>query len=507
MKLINIMAFFPKMITSSFLLLLIFSCKKKLPEIPPTINSPTLISPANGSVMRDNAPFFDWSDVTGAVAYEIKVSSGMYNFSESTGVSEYQPDRLRRDRNPYWPLQDGSYHWCVRARDSIGNWSDWSDEWQFTVATIKWFYSSPDPTRSWAVCGPTLGLDGSIYAVFHPIYSQSYLLVALNPQGVEKWRLFLHNDTNTAIGVSCSYPIVGLDGTIYVSYNDQPGYEYSTLAAISPGGTIKWILPSGSPPYYDAEVKAIAEDGSLICGGFTRFFCVDTNSSIKWIKPYGVKQVAIGSNGNIFAISSGSGGVNALLAFNSNGDLIWSKNIELYGISIAPNGTVVGVGSNLYAIDPNSGSILWQQPYYGYSRAIISDDNIIYVKCGDGLLHAFNIDGTLRWISDSLVSGGGPPPLLISRNGPIIAEGFDEYGGANGFCTYKLSLNGDIIQTYFLYYVADFIVAPDGTIYAGGVNRGPYAGGVCAIYGENIPDIQNGWPMREHDAQRTNRAR
>ena len=95
--------------------------------------APTLSSPSDGSTTNNETPTFEWSDINDAANYELQVDD-KENFLS-------RPDMVIADSNSTSStytasdITDGTYYWRVRAKDSAGNWSRWSDIWSFTVDT------------------------------------------------------------------------------------------------------------------------------------------------------------------------------------------------------------------------------------------------------------------------------------------------------------------------------------------------------------------------------------
>jgi|GEM_PF-5890391 len=88
---------------------------------------PTLSSPLDNSQLTDHTPTFDWSDVSGATAYDLQVSS-QSDFStlaleQSTVTSGY---------TAVTDLPAGYYYWRVRARIN-SDLSDWTAPFHFTI--------------------------------------------------------------------------------------------------------------------------------------------------------------------------------------------------------------------------------------------------------------------------------------------------------------------------------------------------------------------------------------
>lgn len=95
---------------------------------PPPPGAPTLIAPANGSGTTDTTPYFDWSDVSGTLNYEILVdnnsdfSSPLINQTGLT-VSEYTAASA---------LANGTYYWKVRGTNASGA-GTYSSTWNFSI--------------------------------------------------------------------------------------------------------------------------------------------------------------------------------------------------------------------------------------------------------------------------------------------------------------------------------------------------------------------------------------
>ncbi len=112
---------------------------------------PQLLSPANHTVLNFHRPELDWTAVTDPskpIVYQLQVDSNT-RFSdtvvtESTTSSKYQ---LKK-----W-LPNDKYYWRVRARDDMGNFSNWTSTWAFIVDvadTDTVAPTNPTTTRCWS---------------------------------------------------------------------------------------------------------------------------------------------------------------------------------------------------------------------------------------------------------------------------------------------------------------------------------------------------------------------
>jgi len=102
-----------------------FSPSRKLviDTTPPAI--PTLTSPMDGATLT-STPTFRWTPSAGAVLYEVQ-------FSTDNFTTIYRQHTVRSAGQRLAALPKGSFSWRVRAKDALGNWSDWSAIRTFTI--------------------------------------------------------------------------------------------------------------------------------------------------------------------------------------------------------------------------------------------------------------------------------------------------------------------------------------------------------------------------------------
>lgn len=98
------------------------------------LSSPSLGSPDDNSTVSSSG--IGWQPVDGSTQYKVIIDD------EPTITSPYIKGPYYTTNTKYSPdLGLGKYYWKVTAKDSGGNWSDWSSVWSFTLAA-----STPDPT-------------------------------------------------------------------------------------------------------------------------------------------------------------------------------------------------------------------------------------------------------------------------------------------------------------------------------------------------------------------------
>lgn len=223
---------------------------------------------------------------------------------------------------------------------------------------LLWKYRVGEEARH----SPAIGQDGTIY-----VRGRKDYLIALNPDGTERWVLNLgstYSHTHMA-------PVIGPDGTIYTFGLMDDGNPYTTgvqttgLHAINPDGTTKWVF--ADIDFNDQSISmtpAIDKDGTIYLSGSVInvwasqvFYAINQSGILQWTfeiqSPDHISKSspAIDINGNIYFGTSG----NHMYALNPNGTLKWKfetrNNIDS-SPAIGKNGMIYFGSSdgNLYAI-------------------------------------------------------------------------------------------------------------------------------------------------------------
>ncbi|HTY08660.1 MAG TPA: hypothetical protein VMF29_05805, partial [Candidatus Edwardsbacteria bacterium] len=94
-------------------------------------NTPTLLSPANGSKTNDTSPTRTWSNESASGGYRYRLYTARDSlFTTSvdsvTGINQYADSTTRAT---------GLWYWRVRAADVSNNWSPYSSVWTFRIDT------------------------------------------------------------------------------------------------------------------------------------------------------------------------------------------------------------------------------------------------------------------------------------------------------------------------------------------------------------------------------------
>lgn len=317
--------------------------------------------------------------------------------------------------------------------------------------TIRWTFAMGDRVGT----SPAIAEDGTIYIV-----SVDGYLYAVNPNGTEKWRLYIHGGGSS--------PAIGADGTIYVG-------DYAPLFyAVNPSGTVKWTYDMGG---YTWPTPTIGQDGRIYVGsmGAPSTFCaLNPDGTAEWtysIMDHFHESPSIGLDGTTH-IRAADG---YLYAITSTGSLRWRYFIGVQGgvyrakTSVSgEDGTIYtgGIDGNLYALTPDS-TLKWTFPTRGWivSAPAIGEDGTIYFGSLDSTFYALNPNGTLKWSFPA--TGSISSSAAIDSNGTI-------YFGTWGYDTttarvYVLNPDGSLVWSYGMpgRVGSSPAIGSDGTLYIG----------------------------------------
>ena len=295
--------------------------------------------------------------------------------------------------------------------------------------------------------------------IYFSLYARH--LYALNPDGTEKWRVYISGGDNSS-------PVIDSEGTIYIG-------SFNGLYSISPYGFINWnVYPDST---FAECTPAISPDGTIYIGGYGNtegLFAFDKNGNLLWFRELGgiwESSPAIGSDGTIYVGSD----ENYINAVNKNGSIKWRIKIEenvieniLASPAIGSDGTIYISSNNLYAINPN-GSIKWICNLGGvfYSSPTIGEDGSIYIGSLNGYVFKVSKNGSVIWsckVGDLVASSPA-----IGPDGTIYVGTSENFRGRmvainpNGSIKWTINLQRDN-STFFSSSPA---IGSDGTIYIG----------------------------------------
>jgi hypothetical protein len=96
--------------------------------IPLVPASPTLTSPANGSISQNPAPALNWTAMPNAASYQVQMDK-----NSTFSSPEFDGNSATNTITPT-SLVDGIYYWRVRQTNILGGTSLWSAAWRVTIS-------------------------------------------------------------------------------------------------------------------------------------------------------------------------------------------------------------------------------------------------------------------------------------------------------------------------------------------------------------------------------------
>ena len=187
-------------------------------------------------------------------------------------------------------------------------------------------------------------------------------------------------------------------------------------------------------------------------------------------------SISIDSSGTLYVTAA-----NKLLAIDSDGNLLWSKDVGGIGATAisSDESTIYAVGGKvLYAFSSSGEKQLWSftEPTDNiYGEPNVGPDGIIYMGSWDTYVYAVNSDGSLKW---KYQTDGSIAPLAsptLNSDGSMIYVGSGDRNKDEGGTLYALNSDDGTLnwkkENLDGARVSGAVVGADGTIYATGSGR------------------------------------
>jgi outer membrane protein assembly factor BamB len=281
----------------------------------------------------------------GSSVVALDAATGAYRWRfETDGDVESSPT-LAPDGTLYFGADDAKVY-ALNASDGV----------------LKWTFSFPDGSDTDS--SPALGADGTLY-----IGSDKGTLYALDGQlGVLKWYFQTIDKISGA-------PAVGVDGTVYVCALNSDKTKSVTYALNGLTGSQRWVATHDSQ---SAPSVAISRDGSVFVTGVAL--------------PITTNGVSTPGRAVVWALDGHTGAQKWERRLEPGSAGVTAVSIDAAGILYVQaerSITAEGVGK-LSALDPLTGSILWEFVTNGSSNSIpmIGADGTVYAGSDDGRVYA-----------------------------------------------------------------------------------------------------------------------
>jgi len=278
---------------------------------------------------------------------------------------------------------------------------------------------------------PVIDGQGVVY-----VGSGDHYFYAIQPDGSLKWKFKTGEIIDSAAALGRFDPEKGCATITFIS-GDGSMYHMGLDDTDQTGPRLIWKFEAEERPgvsynrWFEGNV-AIGTDGTYYAGNTNfNYYAIRPDGSLKWTystNSNSWSQAAFGADGAIFWGSLDT----FVRRVSTEGKELWRKRTLGFiaaSAAIGSDGTVYigSFDSNLYAIHPERGKVIWKFPTgdHIYSSAGLGADDsgqtsAIYFGSADGSMYAVRPDGTLRWKFDSGAPIRSSPAVGLSPEGDEI---------------------------------------------------------------------------------------
>jgi outer membrane protein assembly factor BamB len=402
----------------------------------------------------------------------------------------------------------GSFNVRVRAKNAKRA-SGWSAPLNVTVVpgegVVLWSIGYTDPediedSSDFSLNSFAIGPDNTAY-----IACDYGALIARKPSGSIAWKFALPEfDQFTAA------PIVADDGTILI------GCSNDFIYALNSNGTVKWADSVGSQVW---ATGALGVDGtSYFQTADTTVIALRSDGTQRWtfFSGGGNSAPVVGADGTVYAVSQ-DGTVYAIDP--ADGRQKWTSSVVGKPVTAPP--AIDPTRNVLYVVDNETGLLQSLRLADGTggsvqytaggdaSGPVIGTDGTVYIG-GEGKLTAVSPDGDAKWVFTPSMAGVVSTPaitadgylyiLVVAGKKKLAMQAADSLYAVNSDGTRRWACGLGEGLSDPEYPLSAPKIDASGFIYVGDGFRAWCVAGVSA-------PAQSIWPMLQHDARNTGRAR
>jgi len=403
------------------LITVLFSCKKKDTELPPSAN---LIV----TNISDTSCLIKWDAVNGVTGYRITIAVDEFFNSTVSGYNKYETTNTEISIHTLTPYTKYFIRLVTYTdqKESAPVTTDfttldadrlvilpWDQDKLYAFdarnGQVKWtfsgarFFGTPIVANNIVYIG---GMDNRLYAIDVT-------------NGQQKWR----SSTTGTAGYFTANALIK-DGVVYIG-----DYAGRCLAYDASTGGERWYYDVPSP-YKNINSSAILDGGTVYFASY---------------------------DGRIYALDAATG----VYKFKTPS----TGNPIISGMSLIDGTIYVGATPKVYAFDAATGSLKWSTPspqYTVYYASPTVAENKVFIGGEDGVMYAFNTaDGSIAW--SKVISTGSIVSSPVYRDGKVYFGGGDgkmyalqsSYGSqvwqSSAAGTTKNIYSGPTLSTQFVY--------------------------------------------------------
>lgn len=336
------------------------------------------------------------------------------------------------------------------ARPAIGAEAPWPTFGHDFQRTGRSPYNGPEsPEMLWSngisnwAPPPIVGTDGTIY-----LSTLGGKVQAFNPDGALKWQ--------GQFGTYIKHSPTIVNDTLYLGAFDSKSGQGYLYALNAWDGSVKWTREG----FYHYATPAIAPDGTIYAsfGEYGNYLqALNPDGTVKWTSPqlaspgFPLGFIALSPDGSIF-VTTAMESPGKLYALSPDGTLKWSCTLEdwLNPLAIGADSTIYvatsASGHRLYAFNPD-GTVKWNYDFgEPLTQPVIGLGGEVYLATKSGKVVAVNPDGTLKWSYQADTPANFVSTVYDAIGLAIDAKGV-VYAGIYGNL-YAFNPDGSLIWTY-----------------------------------------------------------
>jgi hypothetical protein len=237
---------------------------------------PVLSTPSNGVTGVSLGPTLDWSDVSGATSYDVRVcgDGGCSSTLRSASVASSQ-------WTVFPALSDGTtYYWQVRANNSCGS-SSWTGIWSYTTFLSSVVLQSPSHNQEFQTCSLITTHQPSFTWTTNGTFTGCSILFSTSDIDFSTRGVLINKATIR--GAINSWTPSSFVWKKIMTASGQHGDVYWKVVATKPDRTTvqsgAWKLHIGPPRTVDISTPL---PDSILPAGTPPVFNFDTNCNIKF---------------------------------------------------------------------------------------------------------------------------------------------------------------------------------------------------------------------------------
>jgi outer membrane protein assembly factor BamB len=327
----------------------------------------------------------------------------------------WRHDPQHTGRSPYQGPQDGEYAWAANPHpvyeltttvligpDGTLYYHIAGHNGQYLVAlnpngSEKWSYQFDEGVEP-AGRAPVITADGTLWVGCDDLY-----LYAINPDGTLKDKFY--------VGVHIYNLTIGIDGIFYFVTHESGPLD-GTLYSVNQDGSINWSLKLDNGFSY-AGTPVFSPDGFTlyVSGGLEGLYAISTDGELQWrVRDIGetVWCRIVDNQGNIYVIPGRQLMAGLIISYNPDGSVRWTYP---GAHPSSHNALTMDHNGFLYAVDYKEdclisldyfGNLRWKCPFperYVYSDLTCDSEGSVYLinSTSQPSVFAVSSEGEIKW--------------------------------------------------------------------------------------------------------------